>query len=295
MIRKNKVKSTATYILMVLPAVSVFFLFFIVPLIYTAQSSLTEWNNYSPDIYFSGLTNYKKLFQDKTLGMGIQNTLKYAFFTVVIQSLFALPISVILNGKLKGRNIYRAIIFCPAVLSTLVVGYLWKYLLSSSDYGFVNQILVSFGLEKVNFFGSGETAMWVIILIEVWQWMGWAMVIYLGNLQSISEDLYEAVSVDGGNALQKFWHITLPGLAPAIKINLVTGMIAGLKVFDIVVSTTNGGPAHRTETILTLMFRKFSDGNYGYASAFGMVFLAVSMIVACIMLGAFKKWEERLE
>ena len=214
--------------------------------------------------------------------------------TVLLQNLISLPVSVLLNSKLKGRNIYRAVFFCPAVLSTLVVGYLWKYLLSSSDYGFVNKVLKSIGLERVNFFGSGSTAMWVIILVEVWQWFGWSMVIYLGNLQSISEDLYEAASVDGATALEQFWHITIPGLAPAIKINLVTGMISGLKVFDIVISTTGGGPAHRSETILTVMFSKFSDGNYGNASAFGVMFLIVTMLLSLVVLGGFKIWEEYL-
>ena len=100
--------------------------------------------------------------------------------------------------------------------------------------------------------------------------------------------------MDGANGLQKFWHITIPGLAPAIKINFVTSTISGLKIFDLILATTNGGPAHQTETILSLMFSKFSDGNYGYASAFGMVFLLVSMLVAAVMLGVFKKWEDRL-
>ena len=93
---------------------------------------------------------------------------------------------------------------------------------------------------------------------------------------------------------QVFWHITLPGLAPAIKINFVTSTISGLKVFDLVLSTTNGGPAHQTETILTLMYSKFSDGNFGYASAFGIVFLLMTMVVSAVMLGIFKKWEEYL-
>lgn len=283
------------YVLMAVPALIVFVVFFVLPLIYTAKYSFYNWTNYSPDVTFSGLDNYKKLLNDRTLATGIKNTLTYAVVNVLLQSLIALPVSVALNSKLKGRNIYRAIYFCPAVLSTLVVGYLWKYLLSASDYGFVNQVITRLGFEKVNFLGNGKNALMAIILIEVWQWFGWAMVIYLGNLQSISEDLYEAASMDGANVWQKFWKITVPGLAPAIKINLVTGMISGLKVFDIVLSSTNGGPAHQTETILTLMFAKFSEGNYGYAAAFGMVFLAVSMIMACVLLGIFNKWEKGLE
>lgn len=292
--KQYKMKEVAPYAVMTAPALVIFVTFFILPLIFTAKYSFYNWTNYLPDITFSGLENYEKLFSDKNLLGAIRVTLTFAAVTVLTQSVFSLPIAVFLNSKLKGRKIYRAIMFCPAVLSTLVVGYLWKYLLSSSDYGFVNQLLMSLGLGKVNFFGSGTNALISIILIDVWHWFGWSMVIYLGGLQNISDELYEAVSVDGGNALQKFWHITLPGLAPALKINLVTSMISGLKVFDAVLSTTDGGPAHQTETILTLMFSKFSDGNYGYAAAFGMLFLAVSMIVACVLLGIFKKWEDRL-
>ena len=200
----------------------------------------------------------------------------------------------LLNSKLRGRTINRVIFFAPAVLSTLVVGYLWKYILSASDYGLINQVLLKLGFEKINFLGNGKIAIFSIIAISVWQWFGWSMVIYIGSLQSISGDLYESASVDGANSWQQFWHITLPGLAPAIKINFVTSTISGLKVFDLVLSTTNGGPAHQTETILTLMYSKFSDGNFGYASAFGIVFLLMTMVVSAVMLGIFKKWEEYL-
>lgn len=292
--RKLKIKSNLPYILMALPAVVLFFTFFIIPLIFTGRYSFYNWTNYSQDIPFIGLTNYKAILGDTTLFIGIKNSLIYAFSTVILQSFIALPVAVLLNKKFRGRNFFRALYFCPAVLSTLVVGYLWKYLLSASDYGFVNQVLVNIGFNKVNFLGNGKIALAVIILTQVWQWFGWSMVIYLGNLQSISDDLYEAASIDGAGTLKQFWHITIPGLAPAIKINLINGTIAGLKVFDIVLSMTGGGPAHKTDTILTLMFAKFSEGNYGYASAFGIVFLIVSMIVACIMLGVFGKWERRL-
>ena len=289
-----KVKNGAPYVIMVLPALLVFVTFFILPLIFTAKYSFYSWTNFSQEITFNGLENYRKIFDDPILAKGIKNTLIFAFVTVTVQSLISLPVSVFLNSKIKGSNIYRAIYFAPAVLSTLVVGYLWKYLMSSSDYGFINQVLTGMGFEKVNFLGNAQIALFAIITISVWQWFGWSMVIYLGSLQSISEELYEAASVDGANGLQKFWHITIPGLAPAIKINFVTSTISGPKIFDLILATTNGGPAHQTETILSLMFSKFSDGNYGYASAFGMVFLLVSMLVAAVMLGVFKKWEDRL-
>lgn len=291
----RKVKYEFPYVLMILPAIAVFLVFFIAPLLYTAKYSFYNWTNFSPDIVYSGIENYKKLLQDTSVGTGIRNSLKYAICTVLIQNLISLPVSVMLNTKLKGRNLYRAIFFAPAVLSTLVVGYLWKYLLSASDYGFVNQVLTSLGFGSVNFFGDSRLALNMVIFTQVWQWFGWSMVIYLGNLQSISEDLYEAAAIDGAGVLHRFWHITIPGLAPAIKINLITGMISGLKVFDIVVALTGGGPAHKTETILTLMYQKFSNGNYGYAASFGITFLFVSLALAAVLLGGFRLWERRLE
>lgn len=287
-------KSEIPFVLMAMPAVAVFITFFILPLVFTIRYSFYNWTNFSPDVFFVGLNNYKKLFSDITIIGGIKNSLTYAFFSVLLQNLISLPVAVVLNSKFKGKNFFRAIFFCPAVLSTLVVGYLWKYILSASDFGFVNQILNRLGVGTVNFLGNGKLALASIIFTQVWQWFGWSMVIYLGNLQSISDDLYEAASIDGASTLRRFWHITIPGLAPAIKINLVTGIISGLKVFDVVLSMTNGGPAHKTDTILSLMFAKFSEGNYGYASSFGIMFLIVSMALSAVLLGLFGKWERRL-
>lgn len=289
-----KKRSEAAYVLMAIPAVILFITFFIVPLFFTVKYSFYNWTNFSPDVIWTGLENYKKLFSDAAIVGGIKNSLTYAFFTVVIQNIIALPVAVVLNTKFRGRNFFRASFFCPAVLSTLVVGYLWKYILSAGESGMINQFLTGLGFNAVNFLGSGKLALASIIFTQIWQWFGWAMVIYLGNLQSISEDLYEAASIDGASTLRKFWHITIPGLAPAIKINLITGMISGLKVFDVVLSMTNGGPAHKTDTILLLMYSKFADGNYGYASSFGIMFLIISMILSAILLGLFGKWERRL-
>ena len=272
----------------------IFFVFFIIPLIYTIYFSFTSWSNYLPEINFIGLDNYKLIFQDNTLGIGIRNSLVYAISTVILQSVISLPIAVILSSKLPGRNIFRTIFFTPAVLSILVVGYLFAYILSGNAYGLLNQLLNSIGFNSVNFLGDSRFALIAIIATQVWQWFGWSMVIYIANIQNIPEDFYEAASLDGANSIQKFFHITIPNLAPALKINLITGMISGLKVFDIVFSLTKGGPGYSTETILTLMFSKFSEGNYGYAAAFGVVFLIVTLILTSIVLNIFKKWEAKM-
>ena len=290
----DKKREKISSILMLLPMLIIFFVFFIIPLIYTIYFSFTSWSNYLPEINFIGLDNYKLIFQDNTLGIGIRNSLVYAISTVILQSVISLPIAVILSSKLPGRNIFRTIFFTPAVLSILVVGYLFAYILSGNAYGLLNQLLNSIGFNSVNFLGDSRFALIAIIATQVWQWFGWSMVIYIANIQNIPEDFYEAASLDGANSIQKFFHITIPNLAPALKINLITGMISGLKVFDIVFSLTKGGPGYSTETILTLMFSKFSEGNYGYAAAFGVVFLIVTLILTSIVLNIFKKWEAKM-
>lgn len=288
--RREKITS----LLMLLPMLTIFSIFFIIPLIYTIYFSFTNWSNYSPELKLIGFSHYKGIFSDKVLLLGIKNSLIYAVSTVVLQSLLSLPIAVLLSSKLPGRNVFRTIFFTPSVLSILVVGYLFAYILSGNDYGLVNGFLGNVGIEPLNFLGNSRLALPSIIVTQVWQWFGWSMVIYIANIQNIPEELYEAASLDGANGLEKFFKITLPNLAPAIKINLITGMIAGLKVFDIVFSLTKGGPGYSTETILTLMFSKFSEGNYGYAAAFGVIFLIVTLVLTSVVLGIFNRWERTL-
>lgn len=156
----NHVKRNLPYIIMAIPAVSIFSVFFIIPLIFTTKYSFYNWTNFSPDIVFSGLKNYKQLLADGIILKGLKNTLVFAILTVSIQSLISLPVSVLLNSKLRGRTIYRWNFFAPAVLSTLVVGYLWKYILSASDYGLINQVLLKLGFEKINFLGNGKNQLY---------------------------------------------------------------------------------------------------------------------------------------
>lgn len=289
-----KKKDRLSSIFMLMPLIIIFSVFFLVPLFYTIYYSFTDWSNYSPEINFTGFFNYKKIVADPIILTGIKNSIVYAVLTVLLQNLISLPVAVLLTSKLPFRNGFRTIFFSPAVLSVLVVGYLWNFILSSSDYGLMNKILSFFGANPINFLGNPKIALLAIIFTQVWQWFGWSMVIYIANLQSIPEELYEAASIDGATKLQQFWNVTLPNLSPSVKINLITGMISGLKVFDIVVSLTKGGPGYSTETIMTLIFSKFSEGNYGNAAAFGVTFLIVSLILTSIIITIFKRWERTL-
>jgi raffinose/stachyose/melibiose transport system permease protein len=263
-------------------------------MLFTATYSFTDWSRYQPLVRFTGLQNYQAVIKDAVLLLSIKNSLTYAFATAILQSLIALPVSVLINSKLRFRNGFRTIFFSPAIISTMVVGYLWTYIYSSLDLGLLNNFIGRFGLGPVNWLGNSKLTLGSIIATQVWQWFGWAMVIYLGNLQSIPQELYEAADIDGCGSWRRFWQITLPQLSPSIKINLINGIIAGLKVFDIIYSMTKGGPGHTSETIMSLMYVRFAEGAYGYAASFGIVFLIVTLILTAVMLRLFKMWEQRI-
>jgi len=291
--RKSWLRANAPYIFMVVPALLIFAVFFIIPVIRTAILSLTDQSNHSRDVAFIGLDNYVEALTNPQILAGIQHSLTYAIVVVVLQNLIALPVALLLHAKIPFRGAFRTIFFGPAVLSILVVGYLWSYIFSSNDYGLLNTVLRSFGMANVNWLGDPDLALGSIIATQVWQWFGYQMVIYLATLQTINTDLYEAAALDGAGRWKSFLTVTLPGLIPAFQITIVTGLISGLKVFDVVISMTNGGPGFATETVLTLMYRKFSEGNYGLAASFGILFLIVSLLLGSLLLRLFRRLEAK--
>lgn len=279
-----------------LPALIIFGVFIFYPAMSTVVNSFTNWNdlNYG-QVKFIGLANYKRLFQDASVLIGIQNSIVYAITATILQSVVGLFLALVLDSKFKARNVLRAVWYFPAVLSTLIIGYLWNYMLSTSDFGLINQLLQFFGMGKVNFLGNARHALGCIIFVSVWQWAGWTMTIYLANLQSIPADLYEAAQIDGASPVQNFFRITLPMLFPAISFNVVTGLINGLKVFDIIYALTNGGPNGKTESIISLMMKKgFTEGSYGYACSIGTVFLIIVLVITMFQMKYLNKWGDNL-
>jgi len=289
----RRLRANLPYILMVAPALILFIIFFITPVARTVSMSFTDQSNHSRDISFVGFENYIDTLTNPQILTGIQNSLVYAVVVVLLQNLIALPIALVLNAKIPFRSGFRSIFFSPAVLSVLVVGYLWSFILSPSPSGLINSGLAALGIPAVNWLGDPHLALWSVMATQVWQWFGYQLVIYLAALQTINPDLYEAAALDGASRWKSFLNVTLPGLVPAFQITIVTGLIAGLNVFDIVFSMTGGGPGYATETVLTLMFRKFSEGNYGYAAAFGVLFLLVAILLTVILLRLFRRLERR--
>ncbi|MFC4779301.1 carbohydrate ABC transporter permease [Paenibacillus sp. GCM10023252] len=284
-----------TYALFILPALVLYCIFFVNPTLKTFWYSFTNWSDVNPvHVKFVGLANYKVLFEDSIYLTGISNTFIYAVLSTVIISSIAIPLSVLLNKPLVTRNLLRSVFFTPAVFSILVIGFLWNFMYSPSDFGLINRLVEWLGFSRINFLGDPKLALYSVIFTQIWQWTGYNMVIFLANLQSISKDYYEAATIDGANEMQSFQYITLPLLLPSITFVTVTGMINGMKIFDIIYAMTSGGPGYATETIVSLMIKKgISEGFYSHGAAFGMVFVGIVGIITFIQMKFISRWDTK--
>lgn len=278
---------------LLIPALILYILFVALPLVSTFYYSITNYNKYHINDYnIIGLKNYLQILNIDMLKRALFNSIKYAILMTFFQSLIAIPLAALLNRKLRLSNIYRAAFFLPAMFSPLVMGFLWKVMLGPKGKGIVNVFLEEIGLTPIGFLNSSN-GLNSIILTQVWQWVGWAVVIYLANFKTISDDMIEAGKIDGAGELQIFFRIVLPMLYPSVTVVLVSSLIGGLKVFDIVQAMTGGGPGYASETIITAMIKiGFKDGNYSLAAAFGVVFFAVVMFITMLLLSLLKKWEK---
>ena len=299
MVKKRKLRAGELgkyFVIFILPALIIYLLFSIIPFLYTIYYSFTDYTDMNPiNLHFVGLKNYIKVLQTPVMLAAIKNSVIYAILLTGFQTLLGLPLAFVLNQKLKSRNLLRAVFFFPAVFSSLIIGYLWNFIMSSSDFGLINNILHQLGLGTLNFFTS-KNALYSVILTQIWQWTGWAMVIFLANLQSISPDLYEAAEIDGANGLKKFMYVTLPLMCPSVKIVIVTGLIGGMKVCDIIYSMTSGGPGDATQTVMTVMMKKgISEGFYSTGSAFGVCFFIIVLAISAIVTKLMGKWSEAIQ
>lgn len=273
------------------PAVVLMILFIAYPLGNAIYLSFFKWNGYSVKKDFIGVQNYIFMFNDKTFVSSLRNTLLYGFVCTFLQQVIGLAMAVFLNTKFKGRGIARTVIYMPAMVSGLVMGYI-MYFFFQTKGGVMNDILSSMGLATVDWLGNGNTAIAVIIFINTWQFVGVSMVIYLAGIQGVSQSYIEAATVDGANAWQRFRFITLPLLQPALASSIIYNLIGGLKLYDVIIALTDGGPAKKTHSLATYIANRYFDAERaGYAAAIGVFSFVMIMVISMIVNGYFRKKE----
>lgn len=274
---------------MYLPAVALMIVFVIYPLIQGVHISLTNWNGYSQTYKYVGLQNYRKLFTDVMLHTSFRNTLVYGFGSALIQTGLGLLYALLLQDRFCGRTFARTVIYIPVMVSQLIAGYIW-YFMVQYDQGALNDIMLLLGAEPLDWMAQGARAVVIITLINGVQYVGKTMIIFIAGLNGIPTDYYEAASLDGAGAWQKFRYITLPQLLPALATNIILNLIGGLKLFGIVVSMTGGGPGYASHSLQTLInYTYFENQSAGYSAAIGLFTFVFIMFVSVVVRGYIEK------
>jgi raffinose/stachyose/melibiose transport system permease protein len=267
------------------PALALFTFVVLVPSARGMYYAVTDWDGLDPDFSFIGVRNFTDMLHDPTALQAVWHTLLIAVAITVIQNGIGLLLALGVNTMIKTRNFLRVLLFAPAVVTPIVTAYLWRNLLGPD--GAVNSLLGAVGLSswRQDWLGDPRLALWMIVLVIVWQFAGYSMVIFLAGLQSIPREIYEAAAIDGTGPLRRFWSVVRPLLAPAITINLMLSIIGGIKLFDQVYALTGGGPGHATDTISTLIYKDaFTLGEFGYSIALAVV---LTVIVAIASAGQY--------
>lgn len=278
----------------ILPNFIGFAIFILVPVLFSFTLSFMQWDGFNP-MEFVGFQNFKNIFRDRVFRQSFGLTFKYTISTVLLTLVASIGLALALNTKLKGRNAFRAAIFFPYVASIVAIGAVWKQLLEK-NFGPVNTLLRAIGIDNPpGWFASTNWAIWGVVIVSVWKFMGYYMIIYLAALQDIPNQLYEAATIDGANGWQKFRNITIPMLTPASFFVFIMLTINSFKIFDLVYVLTEGGPGTSTTVLVKYIYdQSFMYWDYGLASAASMVLFAIVATVTVIQFRAEKKFTDYL-
>lgn len=267
-----------------------YILFFIFPIILGLGYSLYEWNGISNDKIFIGLQNYKKLFTDSNYWESLHFTFKYAIFSIVLTNVFALLMALWVNSKLRTSIIARVCFFLPNVLCAVITGMLWKFVFNQAATSMAKTTGISILGTKL--LASPDTAWIAILIVALWTGCGYNMIIYIAGLVSIDQTYYESAAIDGASKLQSFFKITLPLMMPSITITLFNTTAGALKMFDLNLSLTGGGPGRSTTGMaLDVYVTAFKENRMGYGQAKGVILLILVVIVVFIQMRFTRKKE----
>lgn len=264
----------------------------IIPIFQTIYLSFFKSGDFGRGNIFVGFDNYKKLIHDAQVWGAVLNTFKYTIIVVPFTIVFALIAAVLLNGKLRGRTVYRTIYFIPVVAAPAAITMVWKWLYNN-QFGLLNFAFKKIGLGAVEWTTNPKIALISVAIIGIWSAIGYNLVLILAGLQEIPKDFYEASTIDGASPIAQFFTITLPLLSPTMFFVIVTSVIQAMQVFDVIYMMIDvANPAYNKAVSLVYLFynNSFKYSNKGYGSAIVMLLLMIIMIITIIQTKMQKKW-----
>ncbi len=274
-------KNAMPYLFIAVPMLS-FIAFLLIPMLVSFWWSLNDYSGIQPP-RFIGLNNYIELFtKDKYFIQSLSNTTTFVLLGMGIGPTLGLLTAILLNQNVHFQALFRTAYYLPVMTSLVVVSTIWVMLYNQN--GLFNSVLASWGIGPVGWLSDPKITLFSVVIASIWQGFGFETVIFLAALQSIPRELYEAAMMDGANAIQKFWYITLPSLRYVIAFVYIYGIIGSYQVFDQVFVMTSGGPIHSTSTVVYYLFSKFQDLRLGYASAIAYVLFAILVVFSYVEL-----------
>ena len=267
------------------PALALLLLTTTVPLVYLVWTSLFRLDLGMPWLSgFAGLGNYVKMGSDPRFWNSLLLTLIYTSSTVVLQVVIGLSLALLVMQFPKGQGILRIAAILPIVLAPVVVGLFWRTLVLAPDFGLVDLVTVALGLGSHNWLGDPQLALISVIAIHTWQWTPFAFLVLLASLATLPPDIYEAARLDRAGAWQRFRHITLPLIRPAIVMVVILRMMTALSAFAAIFAATGGGPGSATEILNLYAYRtSFSELNLGYGASLAVVLLSITLAISYLM------------
>lgn len=279
-------------IFLMTPSLIIFSLFIVYPLLYSIFLSFHEWSILDPEKIFVGLENYKQLITDIRFHNALRNTLKFTLGVVPIGCLISLGLAILVNRKLPGIKLFKALFYLPVLPSMVVISLIWMLILDPYT-GLLTFLLRSVNIRVHPWLSDPTWALPTVMVMAIWKNMGYYMVIFLAGLVGIPKEFYEAAQIDGANAWQSFLKITLPMLKPTTLFILVMSTISSFQVFDQVYVMTSGGPLMTTEVGVFYIYQTaFEKYDMGYASALSIVFFGIIFIMTCLEFKIFGYYEK---
>ena len=263
------------------PSVVLFGVFLAAPLVYALYISFNHWSMLRSPTWI-GLENYRRILEDDIFWRSLRNTAVFTLLFVPIVTVMSLVSAALLNQAIRGKALFKALIFIPIITPSVVVGVVWTYAFQP-ELGLINQLLRSLSLPTSLWLGSPSVALPALVLVTIWQRFGWFMILFLAGLQDIPVEVKEAAKVDGASPIRSFFDITLPLLRPTVVLVTVLAAIGAFQVFDLIFVMTEGGPAYATQTLSYYIYTKaFRSFDMGYAAAMSY-FLFVCLLIMTLV------------
>ena len=274
-----------TFLIFVGPNLGLFVYFTYYPLVRNVLLSFQDYNTFIDEGEYIGLTNFVDVFTDSQTSVILRNTLVFTVAVVGIILVLGLMVALLLNQKLRFRNGVRSLIFSPTVLAGSAVAVVWIYIFDPRT-GLILQLAEPLGIRPPAWLLDPNSAMIALIIVYVWKNLGYATVIYVAGLQAIPADLFEAARVDGANAVQRFRHITIPGLSPVIFFLAVTSVLTSFQAFDLIRVMTAGGPINATNVLIYRLYEVGfgTNSSIGRASVIGLILFVIMLVVTILQL-----------